>query len=131
MDRALLVVQDLVELILRHSCLFASRAAINSPDDIVWLTFARGIPLVTAASTIIVALPIIVIVAALEAAALLFLFVCPSLHHITKLYHYFRTVSSEIMVKRLCHEALVEVVDDVLIADVGNGCPCVEEALDV
>ena len=82
MDRTLLVVQNLVKLILRLSCLFASRAEIDSPDDIVWLTFAHGIPLVTVASTIIVALPVVVIVAMRKATAFLFHLVCPVLHNV-------------------------------------------------
>ena len=76
------VVHDLVELILRLSWLFASRAVINSPDNIVWLTFTYGVQLATAATMIVVALPNVVIVAAWEAVALLFLLIYPALHHI-------------------------------------------------
>ena len=83
MDWALLVVLDLVELILRLSFFLATQAAMNSPNDIVWLTFARRIPLVAGAFPIIVALPIVVAVTAGEAAALLFLLFCPALHHVT------------------------------------------------
>ena len=74
--------EDLVELILRFSCLFASRAAIDSPDDIVWLTFLHGILLASAASTIVVTLPIVVTVAAWKAVALLFHLISSALHHI-------------------------------------------------
>ena len=76
------VVHDLVELILRLSCLFALRAVINSPDNIVWLTFTYGVPLATAATMIVVALPNVVIVAAWEAAAFLFFLISPMLHHV-------------------------------------------------
>ena len=69
MDWALLVVLDLVELILRLSFFLATQAAMNSPNDIVWLMFARRIPLVAGAFPIIVALPIVVAVTAGEAAA--------------------------------------------------------------
>ena len=54
-----------------------------------------------------------------EATAFLFFHVRPMLHHVVQFYH------------RLCCEAIVEVVDDVLVGDVGDGCPCIEEALDV
>ena len=76
------VVHDLVELILRLSCLFALRAVINSPDNIVWLTFTYGVPLATAATMIIVAIPIVVIVSAWEAAPFLFFLVRLELHHV-------------------------------------------------
>ena len=82
-DRALLVVKDLVELVLRLPSFFTARGAIDSLDDIVWLSLALGIPLVTAASMVIVALPIIVVATASEATALLFLLICPTLHHVT------------------------------------------------
>jgi len=61
-DRALFVVQDLVELIMRFSCFLTTRAAIHSADSIAWLSFSCRILLVTGASTIIVALPIVVVV---------------------------------------------------------------------
>ena len=83
MDRALFVVQDLVELILRLSCFLTMRTAIDNPDDIVKLTLACRVLLVAAASTIIVTLPIVVVVMEWEAAALLFLLICPALHHVT------------------------------------------------
>jgi hypothetical protein len=64
MDRAVLVVQDLVKLILKLSCLFATRAAVDSPDDIITL-------------------PVVVIIASWEATAFLFFLVRPSLHHVS------------------------------------------------
>ena len=81
-DRALFVVQDLVELILRLSCFLTMWTAIDSPNDIVKLTLACRVLLVAAASTIIVTLPIVVVVAAREATVFLLLFVSPALHHI-------------------------------------------------
>ena len=77
-----LVVQDLVELILGFFCFLTTRGAIHSADNIVWLALVRRIPLVTGASTIIVALPIVVVVMAWEAVVLLFLLVCLALHHV-------------------------------------------------
>jgi hypothetical protein len=80
---------------------------------------------------IIVTLPVVVIVAKWETTAFLFLLVCPVMHHVAQFYHCFRTVSSKITVKGLGGDAIVEVVDDVLVEDVGDGGPCVEEAIDI
>ena len=85
-DRALLVMQDLIKLVLRLSCLFATRTAVDSPDDIVWLAFAHRVPLAAAAATIIITLPI-VIVAMWKTTAFLFFRVHPMLHHVAQLYH--------------------------------------------
>ena len=82
-DWAPFVVKDLVELILRLFILLTTRSAIHGTDSIVRLALARGIPLVAGPSTVVVTLPIVVVVTAWEAAALLFLFVCPALHHVT------------------------------------------------
>ena len=64
MDWAPLVMKDLVKLILRLFILLTTRSAIHSADNIVWLALARGIPLVARASTVVEALPIVVVVAA-------------------------------------------------------------------
>ena len=82
-DQASHVVENLVELVLRLVALLTTRGAIHSADCIVRLTLAHMIPLVARPSTVIVALPIVVIVAAGEATAFLLLFICPALHHIT------------------------------------------------
>ena len=81
-DWAPLVVQDLVELILRFFCLLTTRGAILSADGIIWLVLACRILLVTGVPTIIATLPIIVVVTAWEAAAFLFLLIYPMLHHV-------------------------------------------------
>jgi len=123
--------QDLIKLVLRLSCLFATRTAVDSPDDIVWLAFAHRVPLAAAAATIIVTLPVVVIIAAWEATKLLFFLVSPSLHHVMKFHHLVRTISSEVTAKRLRGDAVVEVVDDILVGDDSDGGSCVEEALHV
>src|SRR6185437_12721103 len=61
------VVENLVELILRLVALLTTRGAIHSADCIVRLALACRIPLVAGASTVVEALPIVVIVAAGEA----------------------------------------------------------------
>ena len=77
-----LVVKDLVELILRLFILLTTRSAIHGADGVIWLALARWIPLVTRTSPIVTTLPIIVVVTAWEAVTLLFLLVCPALHHV-------------------------------------------------
>ena len=82
-DWAPLVVEDLVELILWLFILFTTRGAIYSADSVVWLTLTRRIPLVAGPSMFIVALPVVAVVTSWVAAALLLLFIRPSLHHVT------------------------------------------------
>jgi len=77
------VVKYLVELVLRFVALLAMRCVIHSADSVVRLTLTRRIPLVAGPSTVVVALPIVVVVAAGEATAFLLLFVYPTLHHVT------------------------------------------------
>ena len=82
MDWASFGVENLIELILQFVALLTMRGVIHSANCIVRLTLARGIPLVAGASTVVVALPIVVVVTAWEAASFLLLFVCPTLHHV-------------------------------------------------
>src|SRR6185436_11552706 len=53
-DRASLVVENLVELVLRLVALLTTWCAIHSADSVVRLTLARGIPLVAWPSMIVV-----------------------------------------------------------------------------
>ena len=48
-----------------------------------------------------------------------------------KFHHLVRTISSEVTAKRLRGDAVVEVVDDILVGDDSDGGSCVEEALHV
>ena len=77
-----LVVKDLVELILLLFILLTTRSAIRGTDSVIGFALTRGIPLVAGASTVVVALPIVVIVTAWEAASFLLLFGCLMLHHV-------------------------------------------------
>ena len=52
-------------------------------DSVVRLTLTRRIPLVAGPSTVVVALPVVVVVATGKATAFLLLFICPALHHVT------------------------------------------------
>ena len=81
-DWAPFVVEDLVELILRLLILLTPQSVIHDAHSVIWLVLARRIPLVAGPSTVVVAVPIVVIVTLWEAAVLLFLFVCPTLHHV-------------------------------------------------
>ena len=78
-----LVVKDLVELVLRLFILLITRSAIHSTDGVVRLPLARRILLVAGPSTVVVTLNVVIVVTVWEAAALLLLFVCPALHHVT------------------------------------------------
>ena len=83
-DWAPLVVEDLIELILRLFILLTTRSAIHGAVSVVRLALARRIPLVAGPSTIIVMLPVVVVVVTTrETAALLLLFIYPALHHVT------------------------------------------------
>jgi len=82
MDWASFGVENLVELIMWFVALLTTWGAIHSADCIVRLALVRRIPLVARASTVIEALPIVVVVAAGEATAFLLLFVSPALHHV-------------------------------------------------
>ena len=77
------VVKDLVEQVLRLVALLTTRCAIYSTNSVVRLTLMRRIPLVAGLSTVVVALPVVVIVAAGKATMFLLLFICPALHHVT------------------------------------------------
>ena len=82
-DWAPLVVEDLVELILRLFILLTTRSAIRGTDSIVRLALTHRISLVAGPSTVVVTLPVVIVVTAREAATLLLLFVCPALHHVS------------------------------------------------
>ena len=83
MDWTSLVVKNLVKLVLRLVALLTTQGAIHSADCIVWLALAHRIPLVARASTVVMALPTVVVVAAGKATAFLLLFICLALHHVT------------------------------------------------
>ena len=83
MDWTPFVVKNLVELILQFVALLTTRGAIHGADSVIRLALTRRIPLVTGPSTVVVALPIVVVVTAWEATAFLLFFVRPSLHHVS------------------------------------------------
>ena len=75
--------KNLVELVLRLVALLTTRGAIHSTDYVIRLVYTRRISLVAGPSTVVVALPIVVVVAAWEAIAFLLFFICPVLHHVS------------------------------------------------
>ena len=83
MNWASLVVENLVELVLRLVALFTTRGAIHSADGVIRLAFMCRIPLVAGPSTVVVALPVVIVVTAWKATAFLLFFVCPALHHVS------------------------------------------------
>ena len=82
MDWTSFVVENIVELIIRLVALLTTRGAIHSTDSVVRLMFACRIPLVAGPSTVVVALPVVVVVVTGKVTAFLLLFVNPTLHHI-------------------------------------------------
>src|SRR6185312_13035954 len=68
-DWTSLVMKNFVELVLRFVALLTTRGAIHSADSVVRLVFTRRIPLVVGPSTVVVALPIVVVVTVWEATA--------------------------------------------------------------
>ena len=126
-----LIVEDLVKLILRLLILLTTWSAIDGADGVIWLALARWIPLVAKPTTVIIALPIVVAVTSREAAALLFLFVCPALHHVAQFHYCFGVIMPKVTVDGLDSNATLKVVDDVVVRNVGDCGSCVEEALDV
>ena len=69
--------------VLRLIALLTARCAIHSADSVIRLTLTHRIPLVAVPSTVIVALPVVVIVTAWEAAVFLLFFVGLALHHVS------------------------------------------------
>jgi hypothetical protein len=82
----------------------------------------------------VVAAPLVVVVVAIAprvVVPLLFLLICPSLHHVAEFHDGLGALVSEVQVDRTLEDAVVEAVDDVLVGDVGNGGVRLEEAVGV
>ena len=70
MDWTSFVVENLVELVLWLVALLTTQCAIHSTDSVIRLTLTCRIPLVAGPSTVVVALPIVVVVTASTASCL-------------------------------------------------------------
>jgi hypothetical protein len=103
---------------------------IHSRDDIIWLAFSgwtRKVPLAFVVTVVIWA-PQIAILVPWEPLPHLLLLFGPVVHHITKARTSFRPVPPKISVDAWVSDAVVEVVDNVVLRDVRNGSVNVEEA---
>jgi hypothetical protein len=74
-----------------------------------------------------VAISLLVMVALGKAIVLLILLISPSCHHIMQLHDNSWAIASKVVVRVLREEAVMEVADDVLVCDVGDGGARLEE----
>jgi hypothetical protein len=124
-----LLLQELLELLLRHR-LLATRRTIDSHDDIIWLSlpgWPRKVPLALVA-TVVVWAPQSAVLTPREPLPHLLLLLGPIVHHITKARNSFRPVPPELPVYARVGDAVVEAVDDVLLRDVRDSGENIEEA---
>jgi hypothetical protein len=75
-----------------------------------------------------IAVAVLVAVALGEVVVLLVLLVRPPCHHITEFHGSSRAIASEVVVRVLREEPILEAADDVLIGDVGDGGARLKEA---
>jgi hypothetical protein len=95
---------------------------------LVWLALS-GVPQVVplALIEVAVAIALLVVVVLGEAVVLLVLLVSPPCHHVTQLYGSSRVIASEVVVRVLREELILEATEDVFIGDVGDGGARLEE----
>jgi hypothetical protein len=74
-----------------------------------------------------IAVALLVIVTLGEAVILLVLLVSPSCHHVMELHTSSRPIASEVVVRVLREEPVLEAVDDIFIDDVSDGGAYLEE----
>jgi hypothetical protein len=98
------------------------RVALDSHDFMVWLALS-GVPRVVPLAFVemAVAIALLVVVTLGEVVVFLVLLVSPPCHHVMQLHDSSRAVASEVVVRVLEEEAVLEAMDDVLIGDVGDG----------
>jgi hypothetical protein len=124
-----LLLQELLELFLRRR-LLAPRGTIHSRVEIIWLAFTgwtRIVPLAFVVAVVVWA-PQIAILVPREPLPHLLLLLGPIVHHITKARNSLRPVLPKILVDAWVGDAVVEIVDDVVLRDVRDGGADVEEA---
>jgi hypothetical protein len=122
------LLQEFFKLLL-HRCLPASRRTIHSRDEIIWLALAgwTRVVLLALVDTIVISAPQVVFIAPRELLTHLFLLLGPIMHHIMKSCNSFWSVPPKVSVDAWVSDAIVEVVDNVLLRDVRNGGLHVEE----
>jgi hypothetical protein len=117
-----LLLQKLLELLL-HRRLLASRGTIHSRNEIIWLALSRWTRIVPLAFIVAVVLwmPQIAILAPQEPLPHLLLLFGLVVHHVMQPRNSLRPVPPEVSVDAWIGDAVVEVVDDVLLRDVCDG----------
>jgi hypothetical protein len=103
---------------------------IHSRDEIIWLAFMVWTRIVSLAFIIAVVIwtPQIAILAPREPLPHLLLLFGPVVHRVMKARNSFRPIPPEVSVDAWVGDAIVEVVDDVVLQDVRDGSTNVEEA---
>jgi hypothetical protein len=103
---------------------------IHSHNDIIWLTFSGWTRKVLLAFVVAVVIwaPQIAILTPREPLPHLLLLFGPIVHHITKARNSLRPIPPKIFVDAWVGDAVVEVVDDVVLRNVRNCGTNVEEA---
>jgi hypothetical protein len=121
-------VQDFLELCVIVPQLLSTRIALNSRDFLIWLALL-GVSrvILLALVKVAVAIVLLVVVALGEAVVLLVLLVSPPCHHVTQLHGSSRAIASEVILRVLREEPVLEAADKVLIGDVGDGGARLEE----
>jgi hypothetical protein len=125
-------VQNFFKMSLIAPRLPALRIKLNSHNFFIWLVLS-GVPRVVllALVEVVVAVALLVIVVLGEAIVLLVLLISPLCHHVTHFHSSSRAVASEVVVRVLRVEAILEAADDVLVGDVGDSGSHLEETLGV
>jgi hypothetical protein len=88
--------------------------------------WTRVVPLALI-GTIIICAPQVVVIAPREPLTHLFLLLGPIVHHVTKSYNSFWSISPKVSIDAWVGDAIVEAVDNVLLRDVRNGGSHIEE----
>jgi hypothetical protein len=127
-----LFVHDFLELCVVVPRLLSMRIVLDNRDFLVWLAFSgvpRVIPL--ALGEVVVAIALLAVVVLGEAVGLHILLVSPPSHYVTKLHGGSQAIASEVVVRVIREEPILEAADDVLVGDVGDGGTRLEETLGI
>lgn len=128
------LVHEFFELLLHSARLLALRGAVKIHNSFVWLALSRRARIILLAFDVamVVAPFVVVVVAALrQSIALLLLLIFPCRHHIMQYCNCLGSVPAKISEESRVGDAVMEIVNDVLLRDIGDGCAGVEEATSV
>jgi hypothetical protein len=128
MPRAFLL-QELLELLLRRR-LPTSRGTIHSHDEIIWLALSGWTRIVPLAFVVAVVMrtPQIAILARREPLPHLLLLFGPVVHHVTQTRNSLQPVPPEVPVDAWIGDAILEVVNDVLLQNIRDGGADIKES---